>query len=217
MRRMQKTFFSEKGATLVEFLVVAPMMLLLILGIVQSAFFFIAKTQVNYATDVAVRYAATRNGTVQSLQNGLRMGLLSMQSGSSTPGAADLAQRYAAIRTAMLNPLDNPVTVQRLNPTPNCFADWGVASGGRGSPRAIPNAHLNFRPTNVGARSRLSVQDCNILKVRVVYGYRPVTPIIRQLLMQTLRTIDPLNTMYMRDRIPIEAVALVHMQSDVRQ
>lgn len=217
MRKMRLASCGQKGATLVEFVIVAPMMLLLILGLVQSAFFFIAKTQVNYATDLAARYAATRNGTIKTVESGLKIGLLSMQSGDSTPGALDLGKRYAALELAMKNPLDMPVTVQRLSPTPACFSDWAVSSGARGSTRAIPNAHLNFRPTTAGARSKLSVQDCNILKVRVVYGYKPVTPIIRQLLMTTLRTLDPLNTLYMRDRIPIEAVALVHMQSDVRQ
>lgn len=212
-----KAYSVHRGATLVEFVIVAPMILLLILGVVQSAFFFIAKTQVNYATDLAARYAATRNGTLKTVESGLKTGLLSMQSGDSTPGAIDLGKRYAALELAMNNPLDMPVTVQRLNPTPACFTDWGVSNGPKSRSRIIPNAHLNFRPTTAGNSSKLSLQDCNILKIRVVYGYRPVTPLIRQLLMTTLRAMDPLNTMYMRDRIPIEAVALVHMQSDVWQ
>lgn len=210
---MIKTFFParyQQGATLVEFLVVAPLILFLILGIAQSAFFHMAKTQVNYAADFAARYASTRNGTERSIKKGLKIGLVSLQGGSSSPGATDLAERYGKAVLAFENPIDIAASFQRINPTRACFRDWGV-----GTQQTIPNAHLNFRSSRVGRDSGLSIQDCNILKIRLVYGYKPVTPLIRQLLMSTLRTMYPQNAMYKRDRIPIEAIAIVHMQSEL--
>lgn len=202
----------QLGATLVEFLVVAPLVLFLILGLIQSAFFHIAKTQVNYAAEVAARYASTRNGTERSIKKGLKVGLMSLQTGSSSPGSIDLARRHAKAVLAFEHPIDAAASFQRLNPTAACFRDWGAGPQG-----AIPNAHLNFRSSTPGRHSSLSLQDCNILKIRLVYGYKPVTPLIRQVLMTTLRTLYPSNPMYMRDRIPIEAVAIVHMQSDLVQ
>lgn len=212
MIRIFRSAKLQHGATVVEFLVVAPMVIFLILGIMQSAFFYMAKTQVNYAAEFAARYASTRNGTERAIKKGLKAGLISLQGGSSSPGPADLARRYARAVLAFDNPVDVAASFQRINPTEACFRDWGA-----GAQKVIPNAHLNFRSSRTGRDSGLSIQDCNILKIRLVYGYKPVTPLIRQVLMTTLRTMYPLNPMYRRDRIPIEAVAIVHMQSDVRR
>lgn len=212
MKYGRKLGQSSQGATLVEFIVAAPMVIFLILGVIQASFFFIAKTQVNYAAEFAARYASTQQATLPKIKQGLRIGLFSMQTGNSTPGAGDLLVRNTKIALAMNNPLDKLADFTRINPSPACFTDWGV-----GNPKTIPNTNLHFKPTTLGPQSRQSIQDCNILKVRVVYNYKPVTPLIRDLLMRTLRTMYPLDLNYRRDRIPIEAIAIVHMQSDARQ
>lgn len=192
------------GATLVEFVVVAPLVLVLVLAIVQIALLSIARSQLNFAVEYAVQFAATRNGTLKALEQGLAVGLASMHAGAVRPGPLDLAERLAAARRMLSDPRGF-VRIQRLSPSAACFADWG---------NPLPSRHLRFRSRAVGAHSGLSVQACNVLNVRVVYGYRPPVPLVRHLLFATLQRLEPDEPLYLAERLPIEAIAARYMQSD---
>lgn len=195
------------GATLVEFVVAVPFLLMLVLAVLQSALFFMARSQLGFAVEYAAQYAALRHGTIDSLKQGLALGLVSLQPGSALPGVLDLGNRIRAARTLIADPR-GLVRVERISPVDSCFADWGDP---------IPNSHLRFRARGAGVTSGLSIQDCNVLKVRVVYGYRPPLPIVRHLLFATLMRLDPGENLYRVERLPIEAMAVRHMQSDTKR
>ena len=87
----------------------------------------------------------------------------------------------------MLDDIDNGfVCVERVNPTPAAFTDFGVPD----STGVIPNDNLMYRNPVIGTLSGLSVQDANVLKLRVTYCYPMVVPVagrtIRQLRLNTL-------------------------------
>lgn len=194
-----------RGASLVEFVIAVPALMVLFLALAQLSLMMIVRAQLDYATERAARHAALHNGTAAALREGLLPGLAGMQPGNGEPSMLDLQQRMLAARLLLQAGL---VRVERIAPAPACFVDWG-------SP--IPNSFQDARPSRPGRHSGLSVQDCNILKVRVIYAYKPVMPVIRHLWLATLRALFPLEPIYHLGRIPVEASAIVHMHSDVKQ
>lgn len=192
------------GATLVEFVIVLPWLALVLLGMAQLALLLLVRSQLNLATWQAARHASMHNATPAALRHGLLAGLAGMQPAQAPPGLTDLYQRVTLARMQLDHPLPL-VRIERLMPIPACFRDWG-------SP--LPNQLLHLRDRRRGPLSGLSVQECNVLKVRVVYAYRPVMPVVRQVWLATMRQLVPHEPLYRAGRIPVETVAVVHMHSD---
>lgn len=213
---------NQTGASITEFLVVMLALGPLVLGIIQVALIFHAKTILSYATFEAARAGAVQNGTRNSIQNALRRNILPFYGGGSTN--AQLISAYARSADLWVRPIPNTAvgagaTLDILSPTREAFADHGMRVNGRGV-QFIPNDHLRFRPRNVGGTSRVDIQDANLLKIKITYGYKLIVPVINRFIAVTLRVLDPGNMQYyLADppRLPIVSYATVRMQSDVQQ
>ncbi len=113
--------------------------------------------------------------------------------------------------------------IELLNPTRESFDDWNAPhlqnTVGNGK-RVIPNSGQAYQdPQAIGAASGQSIQDANLLKLRITHGYEPKIPVIRSLYTRYLQWLDTgEDAYYTREvnagRIPVVSHVTVQMQSD---
>lgn len=166
------------GATMVEFVVVAPTLLLVILGMMQYATLFHAKSNLNYAA-----YEAARAGSVESADPvAIRTAFIRAMTGYYGGGTtnAQLAQAYAR---AAADIGAGAARIEILSPTRESFDDYAspaLAAKLKISGRVIPNTNLAFLKCpydNPGCSndpannaSGQTLLDANLLKLRITYG-----------------------------------------------
>ena len=200
----------QAGATLAEFSIVAPIVLLVGLATVQAGLIYHGKTTLNYATFEAARAGAVNNAQVSVIRRELGIRLAPIQGGDGTAERALVA--IAKSSAAVQDQLATQIHV--LNPTQAAFADWGVMSR-ESHRRVIPNSHLRHQDFQVGSHSGLSLRDANLLKIQVTHGIDLKVPIVGRLLSRSLQAIDPKNAdFYQRNKLPLTSSAIVRMQSE---
>jgi len=209
----------QRGASLVEFGIVAIPLLLTGLGTVQAGLVYHAKTTLNYATFEAARTGATRHALPGPMRAelGARLAPLIGGDGSTEKAATAIARSMAEI--------DMPVSVDGrlapvtrlsiLNPTLAAFDAWGQESLEHENRFAIPNSHLRFRadvpsPGDAG----ITLRDANLLKIEVTHAFPLDVPFVGTVLATALAALDPANAYYAARTIPLTSVATVHMQSE---
>lgn len=208
-----KSMFRQKGGASVEFLVAVPVLLLMGLGGMQTIFFYDAKTTLNYATFEAAREGAVTNAQTKNMRSELGVRLSPIFGGDGS--ASEAMQAMAESTLEVNNKIFTKIEV--LNPTKEAFSDFGVKSDTNGK-KEIPNDNLKFRSRKVGETSGVSIQDANILKIKVTYGYKLEVPLIDTILPAAMKWIDPANiAYYAAGRIPMTSVATVRMQSPAWQ
>ena len=204
----------QRGQGMAEFFIGMPIVLLLILGAFQFALVYQAKTVLNLAALQAARSGALHQADPGWLQTGLQRGLTPLYTHGTSASAllagraqatADLA-RFAHIRV--------------LNPTPAAFADFGQSNAQQHI--ELPNDSLSYRLTSVGTRSGESIQDANLLKVRVTYGAPLIVPFVNWLIVKLMTALpmrwSPVELAYLKvGRLPIVAQVIVRMQSPALQ
>lgn len=170
----------QAGQAIAEYVYVVPIMLLLIFGAMQFGFIYQAKSTLNYATFVATRQGALHNGAMSSMQEALAGGLAPLFTHDQNLAALKLAYAYAdqELRDAKLT------SIHIVNPTSSALGAYQSQSV---SGSEIPNDNLMYRDT--GASGGMSIQDANLLKLRVTYCYRMVVPIINKLIFNLV--VDP--------------------------
>ncbi len=200
------------GAAMAEFLVATPALLLLGLGGFQGVMAYNAKTVLDYAT-----FEAARTGAVTHAQTAPMRETLGLRLAPVFGGDGSAKDAIAAITRASLDTQDKRYTkIKILNPTKQAFDDFGGPSPIPGV-QEIQNSHLKYLPNTPGATSQVSIQDANLLKIKVTYGYRLTVPLISNVVTAALTVTDPKNAVYYAaNRIPIQAVATVRMQSEAR-
>lgn len=201
------------GAALVEFLVVAPLLLLITLGMLQFGLVFHAKSNINLAAFEAARHGALKNADPAAIRNAYARALIPFHGGGQSAAelAASRAKASADVAVA--------TRIEILNPTQESFADFGVMRAGK---KVIPNDSLSFRSTALGATSGQHIQDANLLKLRVTHGYKPPVPLVGALMVRLLAQADKLAgagdafraALLAQGRLPIVAQATVRMHSD---
>lgn len=213
---MRRLPLRQRGQSLIEFCVVVVVFGVVLLGILQAILFYRVKATLDYAALQAARSGATHFAEMSALKSGLARGLMPLYAHNAGATAADKA--YLSAVAAANNPLVSEIQI--ISPTRAAFADWkqrefdGV--------QAIPNDNLAFRGNSVGTRSGLTVQDANVLKIRVVYGYTMIVPVIDKLIIAIFREtayggLDARQIAMLEDgRLPIEATAQVRMQTPIR-
>ncbi|MEW7996631.1 MAG: DUF6531 domain-containing protein, partial [Candidatus Thiodiazotropha endolucinida] len=131
-------------------------------------------------------------------------------------GSAEKA--LSAITRASLDVQDSRFTeIEIINPTIEAFDEFGreIVDPRTGDVHfGIPNSHLRWRERDVG-RSGVNIQDANLLKVKVTYGYQLKVPLMDRVIPAVMRLVDPAHIHYYNARrLPITSVATVRMQSD---
>jgi hypothetical protein len=163
---------SVSGQSLVEFLIIFPTLLFLVLGAFQFALLYQQKQTLNYATYNAARAGALKNAKGNSIKDALASAMTPLyMTKSSDYGDLVKARIIAAIET--FNPLSMRVEV--LNPT---AAAYDAHKGDSESGTEIPNDNLMYRGS--GAKGGMSVQDANLLTVRTTYCARLIVPIVNK-------------------------------------
>lgn len=207
---------AQGGLAMVEFVVVGPILTLIGLTILQFAMLFFAKNQINHASFMAARAGSMGNANIDTVKAAYANALIPLYGGGTN--AAELAEaRLKALSAA------NASQIELLNPTAESFRDWNdpklQAKYGTGSKRVIPNANLAFKDQTVKPNSGQSIQDANLIKLRILHSYEPRIPLARTVFSAYLKAADPGNdpvyTAMVRDgRIPVVVNVTMHMQSD---
>src|SRR5690606_39001347 len=76
---------------------------------------------------------------------------------------------------------DGYVQIRVINPTPEMFDTFGIDPDGDGD-REIPSDNLMYRPLTREPISGVTVQDANLLKIRVTYCYPMFVPYVNRVL-----------------------------------
>ncbi len=202
---------NELGSTMVEFVVVTPVLLMLGLGTVQMGFVYHAKTTLNYATFEAARIGAVNHADIEPMKNELAYRLAPLYGGRGDDESAG-----AAIGRSMsdsIDPLAGKITI--LNPTADMFDSWAVTDSTSGELQ-IPNHHLRHQSADM--RAGVTLHDANLLKIRSEYGYRLQIPVASSMIIQAMQMLYPEQAAYYASgRIPLSSVATVRMQNEVRR
>lgn len=215
----------QLGSSMVEFIIVTPMLMLMGLGIMQFGLIYHAKSVLNYATFEAARAGAVHNGQIEVMRKelGYRLAPVYGGDGSLKLGAMSLARSLVAV---------NDITATKIkiiNPVSSSFSvgAHGIAKtvkdrkGVSHDTNVIPNSHLRFNQE--GAKSDgLSIQDANLLKIEVTYGYQMRLPVLDMkipgvtwIMRTQMVRFDRDNWMYyIRGMIPLKSTATVRMQSE---
>lgn len=177
--RLKKKRLQQSGATLIEFLVIAPTLLLMILATLQSGLVFHAKSNLKYAAFEAVRTGTMTHNNISSMLNSFSRAMTGYYGGGRT--TEELAESYAKA-VADINVAS--AQIQILSPTKESFDDYNSPARakqmGIKNNRVIPNTNIamlscpidrpscNFDPTS--NQSGQSLQDANLLKIKITYG-----------------------------------------------
>ncbi|WP_447589755.1 TadE/TadG family type IV pilus assembly protein [Aquipseudomonas campi] len=177
---------AQRAQAMVEFLIIIPVLILLIFGAVQAALIYSAKNGLNYATFQAARIGAMNNAQYADMRRGLLRGMYPMFS------------QYQDEDTRLektAEEIDNYVLITRVSPDNAAFSAWAEPHddplGDGESGQAIPNDNLMFRPMQ---QSPVSIQDANLLKVRVQYCMKLIVPMVDYLLSSSSKFVDRGNT-----------------------
>jgi Flp pilus assembly pilin Flp len=199
----------QRGATMVEFALIAPVIMLVGLGLIQVGLVFHGKSALNFALQEAARSGAVANASPDSIQQGFLRGLIPFMGGGLN--AADIASALAkATAEFTRGSAEGWIKVEQLSPTPQSFSDWQENSlDDNGNPVVeIPNANLPVlrctRPPNggtagyrastacggsgepVGASSEQTLSDANLLKLQLTYGVELGIPFINRIVGKAL-------------------------------
>ena len=167
----------QKGQTIVEYLIVLPCLLLLVLGVIQFLFIYQAKTSLNYAAFMGARQGALKNATMFSIMDGVASGMTPyfMRTAiGTTPNSVDLSKARRIATIEIFNPSSTEIII--LNPTTEAM-DYFVNFSE--TENEIPNDHLMYRVANGGG---MSIQDANLLKIRVTYCVKLVVPFVDRII-----------------------------------
>lgn len=226
---MKTTSRHQRGVSMVEFVIVFPVAVMFVLALLQVGLLYMAKQTLNHATFIAARAGSLNNANVDIMRGTMVRGLIPFKQNLTETN--DVI-RMGAARAAAWGDGALYLRVERMNPSPQSFSDFGLTDPATNQ-RYIPNDNLEWRNANiVGSQSRQNIRDANILKLRTVYGYEMKVPLIAGLVRRVmcsgttgvgawdvslLDALSPASTdcllYYMNGRIPIESFAIIEMQS----
>jgi len=224
----------QQGVAMVEFAIVMPFALLLVLAIIQLGLMFSAKAIVNEGAFLAARAGSVQNAQSDPMLAALQKALIPLYQNTTTKD--DASRLYTALQAAKNDNNCNGQScfkIDVLNPTPAAFSDFGVTSSASSGHTYIPNDNLELRShSDVGATSGLSIQDANALQIKVTYGYQIKVPLMQSVIKSVMCSIssgldafgagnpsvsngsgDDCTTYYSQGRIPLVAYATVQMQT----
>lgn len=172
----------SSGQAIVEYIIIFPVLLILIMGAIQIALIYQAKFTLNYAAFMGARQGALKNANLNSIKDGVAAGLAPLfmrWDGSGAPGLVDLSKARVISTIEVFNPMTAKVEI--ISPTQAAFA--AIA----GSGTEIPNDNLMYRSA---AGDGMSIQDANLLKIRVTYCVKLVVPFVNRMIYSLVNGID---------------------------
>ena len=209
---------AQRGSAMVEFVVVGPLLTLIGLGILQYSMLFFAKNHLNHASFMAARAGSTGNANINTVKTAYTRALVPLYGGGTN--VTELAEALAKATVDVTG----FVHIEMLNPTKESFDDWGnepalMAKYDTNGKRVIPNSGQAYKDQEKRTNSGQTIQDANLIKLRITHGYEPKVPIASGVFRAYLKAMDPgTNTAYttlvQANRIPVVTHVTLHMQSD---
>lgn len=163
----------QRGQAMVEFLIVFPTLLLLVMGAFQFSLIYQAKMTLNYATFMAARQGALKNGNTTAMKDALASGMTPLFMTDSSVTGMVKARVIAEIEAFM----PTTTTLGVLNPTSQMVTDF---KGQSESGAEIPNDNLMYRSSTKIHNTTL--QDANILQIHTEYCTRLIVPIVNKVI-----------------------------------
>jgi outer membrane protein OmpA-like peptidoglycan-associated protein/uncharacterized membrane protein (UPF0127 family) len=209
----------QQGAAIIELAVVGPLLTLMGLGAVQYSQLFFAKNQLDHAAFLAARAGSVQHADLTKIKNAYAEGLIPMYGGGQT--AAELADALGRALADVNDPAK--VRVELMNPTKEAFQDFNdtrlQALLNTNGKRVISNRSLAFKSNAVGATSGETIQDANLIKLRITQGIEPAVPIVGSIYKAYLKWQDTggdavQTTMISNGRVPVVTHVTLQMQSD---
>ncbi|RLT97956.1 MAG: pilus assembly protein [Ketobacter sp.] len=204
MRMLNKAYgYKQAGVTMVETMLVMPIMLLIGFGIVHAGLVYQAQANLEYAALMAARVGAASNIDMAAMKKELEY---RMRATSGVDGSD------ADVVTEELNKMG----IEVLNPSYQMFLDCGqqpVITSGCAEPSncEIPYFGMQFFDHSATICSNVSIQDANILRIRATYTYNSRIPFLNRIRFVGEGALPP-----EQDGITVSAVATVRMQSPAR-
>lgn len=225
----------QRGQSATEFLIIFPLLIMLVFGIIQYALIYQARATLNNAALLAARAGALHNGDDGKMRMALASGLAPLFAAEPSMGGYASALGKANLETLAAA---NMVKLDVLNPTRAALSDFGRPRLDGSGGNELPSDTLNYRTTTQGGSSGLSVQDANILHVRVSYCLRLIVPVMDRVIAAGVNALGPapaalsangmqdpfglhgvnlsvncINPLFRGPRIVIRSEAMVRMQS----
>lgn len=220
----------NRGATLVEAVIVLPIFLFMVLGVMQAGLVYHAKSNINYATHEAARAGTVNNASVASINLAFQKAMLPYYGGGRTLGElADTAAKVAEDITGAA------VRIEILSPTQESFQDYAspqakaalkagdpvipnVGLDELSCPRDVPGCNNNPKTNKSGQ----TLADANLLKLRITYGIpdKKQMPLVGRFYTWALDKSGAVATdafslaLVKAGRIPIVTHTTMRMQSD---
>jgi len=211
---------------------VLPVALLLIFGAIQFALIYHAKITLNYAAFEAARAGSLNNAEYLSVKEGFTRGLAPLysyyehdekkRSHRKDNHATNQVAAFQIARSKIFSEFKDKtklIRIERLSPDEPDFSDYAVDD-------EIPNDNLMYRASVLGVRSGSSIQDANVLHLRITYWYPLYVPLVNRLIFMSICSTDKWsNDMICQQnkdhpadpRIPLTVVAAMRMQSPAKQ
>jgi Flp pilus assembly protein TadG len=166
----------QTGATLVEFVIISPIALLVVMALIQLGLLFSAKQLLNEATFIAARAGSVENAQTEAMTDALVKAMIPFyQDTTITDSTTRVQTAFTLASSDLAVPGNLNLTV--LNPTAAVFDDFGLPDASNHT--YIPNDSLQYRSYTVHGKSTgLSIQDANVLKIRVTYAYQLKVPLM---------------------------------------
>lgn len=224
-----------RGQSTTEFLIIFPLLIMLVFGIIQFALIYQARATLNHAALLAARAGALNNGDAGKMRTALASGLAPLFATEPSMGGYVKAVAKANFETVAAA---NMVKLDVLNPTRAALSDFGRPRVDGMGGKELPSDTLSYRTTTPGSSSRISVQDANILHVRVSYCLRLIVPVMDRVISAGVNALSPtsaalsangmsdpfgtgginvsvncINPLFRGPRIIIRSEAMVRMQS----
>jgi hypothetical protein len=185
----------RRGQAMVEFIYVAPVLLLLILGALQFGLVYHAQISLNYAAFETARAGSLNNARMWAMKLAFARSLAPLYTtaytNASCDGPADVDAIVAHGDDADLD--DVKCARQRVkdmlaggfarillvNPSEESFlGDHAAVVDGV---TYIPNDNLMYRSAAIDSTSSQSIQDANLIKVHVAICYELVVPVVNRI------------------------------------
>lgn len=170
----------SRGATMIETIIVFPVILFVGMAIVHLALIYQAKTNLDYAAFMGAKVAASRGLHTQEAFNQTLIEIRHRMAASD-----DLDGINVSSDQEMLNDINGQggkIRLTIVRPTMTTFEEWGDCTG---SECIIPNDNLVSRNAGdtrfVAGEGNLSIQDANILTLRVEYFIETGIPFMQPL------------------------------------
>ena len=165
---------AQGGQAAIEYIIIFPMLIMLLFGAIQWSLIYQARAVLDHATLLAARNGALYNGNKDEMKKALSAGLAPLFASEASDTGYIKAKGIAVIE------VNTPfiVSLKVVNPTSDAFTDFGKPRLDGNAGNEIPNDTLQYRTTSPGGASKISIQDANILHLRVTYCYRMYVPVV---------------------------------------